>query len=295
MNAASAGPAREGRLASRTGLSLVELLVVMVVAGIVVGATYQVLTTNQRVHTTQQERAQAQETLRASMDVLSYELRGASTVEEDLLTMEEDQLEVRVPQAFGLFCEPPSHPSDDEREGLVRVMTGEFRDDDDQAAFLFASDEEGDSGWHEGQIQTAETAALPDHCTPEDPDAEGQSLWVVGGAIGAITSEDREILAGYPVWAFKTFEYTVEECDGASYLTRRDVSGGSGGDCETRRLVGPVRPQDGVRFEYLQADGTETTDPSEVARIRVTVHAERPGGGGQLVTDSLTVTIQPRD
>lgn len=284
--------ARYGRLGSRSGLSLVELLVAMVVAGIVVGGIYQVLSTNQRVHTVQQERVQAQGTVRASVEVLSNELRGISIAEGDLITMEESSLQVRVPQAAAVVCD---WEPGDQRNLTIRPLGRHLRED--ERVTVFAQNDPGtqsDDEWlvsGGSRIGYATSESLPVGCESLlGTSGEGQYVEIDG--MGTLV-EANDIQLGAPLRTFGTFEYGLFQSDGESYLGRRDVDG----DGDWHRLVGPVRPEDGVRFEYLQADGTEANSEDEVARIRVTIHAESgaTGPGGEPVADSLTMTIQPRD
>ena len=284
--------ASSGRMGSRAGLSLVELLVVMVIAGVVVGATYQVLNTNQRVHTSQQERAQAQGTLRAGLDVLSNELRGISIAEGDLVSMGEHRIEVRVPQAMALLCD---WEEGDQRNLTILPLGRAFREDERVTVFAQNDlDTQSDDQWLAtggSRIDHASDTSTPSECASFAA-GTGEAQYVEIGGLGELI-EANDLARGAPIRTFETFEYGLFESDGESYLGRRNVDG----DGEEHRLAGPVESSDGVRFEYLQADGSEASQSDAVERIRVTIQAVRratgsPGDSGE---SSLTMTIQPRD
>ena len=51
----------------------------------------------------------------------------------------------------------------------------------------------------------------------------------------------------------------------------------SGGWSATSPLVGPLRPKDGVRFDFLDAGGAPTSDRTTVRQIRITARGLSAG------------------
>lgn len=268
----------------RQGFSLVELLVAMVVAGLVLGATYQVLVTNQRVHTTQQEQMQAQGTVRAGLAVLSSELRAISPSGGDIEEMSEERLEIRVPRATGFVCGAAG--TDDERDFTLRLTGRQFVGGED--VVVLAHDYEAGTHHWLGEddpirVQSAGEPGPPDVCGWGESE---QEVRVQGSILGEIVGDTREVLGGHPIHMLEISEYGLQEHEDEYYLGR-----------DGEPLVGPVRRDGGVRFEYFAADGSEADVPGEVARIRVTVVAESGAtmSDGQPVGDSLSVTVHPRN
>lgn len=65
-----------------SGLSLVELLVVMAMLGVIMGAVYSLVISNQRTAYTSDETVEVQQNLRIAMDTISKDLRMAGMFEE---------------------------------------------------------------------------------------------------------------------------------------------------------------------------------------------------------------------
>ncbi|MCJ7629944.1 MAG: prepilin-type N-terminal cleavage/methylation domain-containing protein, partial [Longimicrobiales bacterium] len=84
---------------ARRGFTLVELLIVIVLASFLVLAIYQVLITNSRAYAVNNAQIQGQQMLRAGMDVLFGELREVSSRSGDLVTMQDDALTIRAQRA----------------------------------------------------------------------------------------------------------------------------------------------------------------------------------------------------
>lgn len=65
------------RANTRSGYTLVEVLIAMVAGVMVLGGIYQLLTQNQRVYKAQAELADAQQTVRTAMDIMTRDIRHA--------------------------------------------------------------------------------------------------------------------------------------------------------------------------------------------------------------------------
>jgi prepilin-type N-terminal cleavage/methylation domain-containing protein len=261
---------------NRRGMTLVELLVAMVAAALVMGAVYQVLVTNQRVYTVQRESIMGHQTIRAGADVLFAELREVSPMEGDLLDLGEDQVEFRAMRGFGILC----NVNTSESRISVVVRSEEFLEG--QTALLFYEhdpDDPFDDEWVEVPIQGAQDASSS---CPQDGRIQRLNLPdLAGGAFSGLR-------LGAPVRATESFVYGAFQVDGAWYLARR-----RSGSTATVPLVGPLAGREGLHFEYLAADGTETTVPAEVRRIRVTLRTASGATDqfGTVVADSLTADV----
>lgn len=264
---------------TRRGFTLVELLVVVVLGGLMVLTVYQVLITNSRTYTVNNAQIQGQQSLRAGLDVLFSELREVSTDEGDLLAMGVDSVTIRTPRAFGLVCatdfsvSPPRVTA--HRIGPV-VEAGD-------SIFIFADnipDRASDDVWLTRVVQSVDSTAT---C--------GGSL-AQRLTVPNLASTGDTVRAGAPIRAFLTYTYGLHVFAGESYLARRISTSGT-----PDPLVGPLLPNRGVTFRYLDSVGAVTTVAADVAQIEVTLRyqSEVMDSRNQLVRDSIVARVYPRN
>lgn len=260
---------------NRRGMTLVELLVAVVVAGAVMAAAYQVLVINQRIYTVQREQIVGHQTIRAGADVLFTELREVSAAEGDLLSMDTRELEFRAMRAFGLVCGVGTAQSE------LSVLLQGRGFEPGQTAFVFVDDDPGttdDDRWAEASIDgvTDDSSAC----------SQGSDIQVLS-VLSLSLSELDGIRTGAPIRSSETYTYGAFQVNDEWYLARR--SGGG----NPVPLVGPLEGQTGVEFEYLDTDGNPTTTPSQVRRIRTTLRTRSDvlDRLGTPVADSLSVDV----
>src|SRR5215468_10268543 len=95
------------RFANRSGFSLVELLIVMVLAGILGTAITRLLLTEIRLFAIQRARREARANGRNSINVLFSDLRMVNdgvSAPGTVRIASPETLKVRVPYAFGVAC-----------------------------------------------------------------------------------------------------------------------------------------------------------------------------------------------
>ena len=90
--------------AQDAGFTMVELLVVAVVGIILVMGVYQLLITQSRALTSQQETIDAQESTRGAAALLAWELRSAAAQGGDLYVINQDSVVLRSVRATGVIC-----------------------------------------------------------------------------------------------------------------------------------------------------------------------------------------------
>lgn len=257
---------------NRRGMTLVELLVAMVAAAFVMGAVYQVLLTTQRTYTVQREQIAGQQTVRAGSEVLLAELREMSSPEGDLISMGERQAEFRAMRSFGFVCGINASQS----QIWVLVRGQEFQAN--QTALVHIDNDPGtgaDDVWTESNIQGASTDASG--CAQS---GDIQRLNVSGLASGDFSG----MRIGAPIRSAETYTYGTFQVDGQWYLARRTAGGSA------VPLVGPLDGETGLRFEYLDENGTATATAAQVRRIRVTLRtrSDATDRAGNPLVDSLT-------
>ena len=86
----------------RRGFSLVEMIIVLVLAGIVSTAAFGMFTTQNRMNAAMTALGESQESARSAVQLAAGELRSASG--GSLITARADRLVVRVPLVVGMVC-----------------------------------------------------------------------------------------------------------------------------------------------------------------------------------------------
>jgi prepilin-type N-terminal cleavage/methylation domain-containing protein len=262
------------------GFTLVELLVVAILGGVIIAATYQTLVTSQRTFTVQNAQIQGHQTIRAGMDVLFGELREISTPGGDLLSIDRDSVTIRTMRAFGLACDTASAGAP---QVTVKRVGRWFSVGDSVFALIDGNPEvHDDDDWRSVRVTAVDTTATCGTGTEQ-----AQQLTVAGLAGG-----DR-VLPGAPLRSYERYTYGVTRFGGTPFLGRRQPGQWS------QPIVGPLDPvaEQPVEFVYLDENGTITADPGEVAQIQVTLRTRSPvrDAQGELIRDSMTVRVNTRN
>lgn len=263
----------------RNGFTLVELLVVTVLGAFIVLAIYQVLITNTRTYAINNAQIQGQQALRAGLDVLVGELREVSVGQGDILSISHDAILIRTPRAVGLVC-ATNYGATPAQVTALRV--GKVIQEDDSIVILAANElnTTQDDVWLARVVRSSDTTAtcgtLP-----------GQTLQVPDLAITGDT-----VRMGAPIRAFDTYEYGLYEIDGRHYLGRRQAGARS-----PDPLVGPLCPDSGLAFRYLDSSGAVTASTAAVAQIEIALRfrSQVRDNQGQFVADSLVARVCPRN
>jgi type II secretory pathway pseudopilin PulG len=157
------GKVARRRRTSESGFTIVELLVYLIIAVIIVAGVYNVLIGQQRLYMKQRELQDVRASLRASANLLAFELRQASASGGDIYGIGPYEVRLRSIQGAGVVC--AIHGSQP-RLGLV-TRWGEFKDTEVDSAFILSvgGPSTADDGWVIGRINKVWTPAvggLPD-------------------------------------------------------------------------------------------------------------------------------------
>jgi prepilin-type N-terminal cleavage/methylation domain-containing protein len=264
----------------RRGFTLVELLIVAVLGGLIVVATYQVLLTNQRTYTVNNQQIHDQQTLRASMDILFGEIRELSAGGGDLELLHPHGFRARAMRAFGLVCQvnvgltPPK---------ITVKKVGRWFEGGD-SIFLFADNDTelaGDDVWLTGVTSNVDTTGQT--CSGTDT---AQVL-----SVPALASSTDSVRIGAPVRAYRLYTYGYLYYMGEYYLGRME------GYSTPVPMVGPIRDINGMQFTYYDEDGNVTAVPANVAQIEVTIRTQSGvrNSQGNLIEDSITGRVNLRN
>lgn len=271
----------------RSGFTLVELIIVTVLGALVIGATLQVLITNQRTYTAQNATVQGQQASRMALDVLMSELREVSARGGDLLGMGTDSVRVRRMRKFGVTCQVYVGGSSDNH--YVLRIGDAFEQDD--SVFVFADNVESQSSddvWVSARITAVDTTvACPDGSRGVQIRFGGQqSLFDQ-----LLNANADSVRVGAPVRNFEYYTYGTTTYLGETYLARRE------GSEDFVPIAGPLRSSGGLQFAYRDSIGNVTNVATDVRQIVVKVRtgSEVLNSRGQMVSDSITAWIYTRN
>ena len=284
---------------SRGGFTLIEMLVTLVLVGVISGAVYQMLLTNQRVYRRQAEQVELNSNVRAAVTVLPLELLeldAGDALGSDIVFMNDAAIAYKAMRNVYFLCQPAV---DAGTTGSVTVWQTPWfglrgLDAARDSMFLFAEADPStrtDNYWVHANVVTV-TAGT--NC-PGSAASWQVQLGGVAPAGGLVDVGD-----GAPARSFEVVEL-LAYADVLSdwWLGRRQHLKGSGwGNIEP--VLGPLAPS-GLYLTYFDQDGNVTATPSDVARVvaRVSGQTTDPvrGSSGALehVMDTLTVQIALRN
>jgi type II secretory pathway pseudopilin PulG len=266
-------PTRE-RL-GRNGFSLVELLIFLTIGTLVVGALYQVVRFQQRVYRSQRATIERHDALRLASSVLASDIMEASGREGDFVALGPDSIVIRSPVGFGVVCDTDNS---DKRVGLFDAA-GRFSASAGDSLLIYHP-----NGWMVKEIQSVNptgTASL------KCPYATGPALDLtlrVGGDVDGVP-------VGAPVRAFHVYTYHLKQDRESWWLARSDATSSDGDILDI--LVGPFSNDGtGLAFAYSDENDQATTDPTQVARVDLSLVAVSRGYAER---DTLTTSVRPRN
>jgi prepilin-type N-terminal cleavage/methylation domain-containing protein len=267
----------------RRGFTLIEVLVALVIMGIVTGAIYRLLNTNQRLSLAQAEQVTLQSNVRTGSLVVPNELREVNTflgsvdaTQNDILVAEDDEIEYRAMRGLGFVCQDPVAPVTELRLASATWTGLRLPQVTRDTLYLFWDqdpDDDDDDEWVQVAITGVETSG--NACGG----AAGITLDVAPVA-PAVDVPDVPLYT--PVRVFERMELKLHAADGEWWLGARSVSA----DEDLQPVLGPLTAA-GFDLDYLDGVGNETADKSAIRSIRVSVRgltddAVRAGGFGAL-------------
>ncbi len=270
------------------GFTLVESLIVAVVAAVLFAAIFQALVAQQRGYREQKAIVELHHTAGASIEALAMELRQVSATGGDLIVATEDSVTFRAYRKAGIVCE--SRPDEDRL--VIWELDKAFAPGDSVVVFL---DHDGstatDDAWWFGVVQDTVSGACSDPWDWLSDDRSSTVLLTGGGRIHGIGR-------GAPVRAFEHVTYGRFEVDGARVVGRR-VAGSN-----ALNHVGPSAPThvEGFRLRYFDGEGrllrpSDASTRARVARIEVSVRdvdSDRGGSVGVESVDAFAIQVALR-
>jgi prepilin-type N-terminal cleavage/methylation domain-containing protein len=311
---------RTRRTASgRSGFSLVELMVVIVLLGIVMGSVLGVVSRQQRFYRDTREVIEIRGSVRQGIDVLRADLRGVSSIGGDLYPgeMNETSIEFRSTIASTMICSIPAVGGSEfvvppEGQLASGAILSRWRVPPTVGDSIFIYDNgpdaaSTDDGWAPIRRITGVSAILG--ACVDTPYVSGGDAALTGYRITVTPALSASIQLGTPVRIFRRVRYELyQESDRRWYLGYSECQPAQVPTCSALEPVsGPYLPllnggDSGLGLYYFGADGAPTTVPTQVARIDVAVRAQSDqpvqvtGRGPQpLFTDTSRVAVGVRN
>ena len=270
-------------MTQRRGFTLVEVLIALLIMGVVTGAIYKLLNTNQRLAVAQAEQVTLQSNVRTGSLVVPNELRelntwwGGAADRNDVIDADPDAVEYRASRGLGLLCQVSTA---NELRIADATWTG-IRDPsfprDDLYLFVDGNiDEDEDDTWL--QMDVTNIVASNNACGG----TAGWILTVPGVAAGFAINT--------PVRLFEHMRLQLISPDGQWWLGAQSISGG---DPALTPVLGPLTAN-GFGLEYFDSTGAPTADKSAIKSIRITVQGVTDGvvrSGGTAAADSSRETL----
>jgi prepilin-type N-terminal cleavage/methylation domain-containing protein len=307
---------RRPRLAagrSRPGFTLAEMLVVMVLLTIVGGSLMGVLSKQQRFYRGVSDLGDLRSQLRQAEAVMSSDIRGMSSVKNDILAMSDSSIDFRYTIGSSIVC--TKSPS------IVTLPPTTLTNGNTLTSWV-QQPAVGDSVWifDEGNNTTASSddtwqgfritnfVPTPGACPPPTYTALADAI-NNSYTMTLDHTMSNTILVGAAMRFVRRAHYSLYRTtnDSLWYLGYTCSACGSGATIQP--IAGPFNPftavttpdLSGLRFTYFDSTGAVTSDPLSVARINVVIRGQTrgylnvPGLKRGYYTDSVRTDIAVRN
>jgi len=279
------------------GFTLVELLVVIVVGGLIMGSVVQTLVMQEKTYRATGEMVRGQDALRIAIGVLESELReiatqGPTIGTNDIVYASRDSVTFLARRNLGFVCEV--HNSDRRIITWSPSPTARFTGaDEGVVVFRDGVVTTGtDDTWFAARANNVNTSTAACTVKPGAQVAHNRIdlQTLAGGNLDASLLDG--VWPGAPVRSFRRATYGLYSINGEWVLARRYGNG------PLEPLVGGLAGQNvGLRFTYLDVDGnTITSEPApadQVATIRISARTNPPvGTGATPVTQTTTIFLR---
>ena len=295
------------RRATRAGVSLAELLVVLVILGLVGSVIMRVVLRQQRFYASAAEITSTRADLRDLATALPSDLRAISSVGGDIYAMSDSSIDFRLTTGISTVCQlgagfvvvPPATLAS--RSGVTSWTAAPVSGDSvliyDEGATTSISDD----AWRAYKIIAAPIAAscpTSTFFTSTSAEAAAGIKLQLSAALPATSPQ------GSAMVFFRHAHYGLFlTSSGKTMLGYYDCPAGT---CSAMTpMGGPFLPYaatgSGVQFSYYDSTGAVTATKANVARIDVAVRAQTAapvalaGGTRSYVRDSLAFTVSLRN
>lgn len=296
----------------RRGFTLTEMMFVLVIFGLVAGATMRIIVSQQKFYASTTDLIAMRNSLRDLGEAVPSDLRGISSIGNDIYQMTDSSIKFRLSTGLSVICSigatrltvvvPPTSLS--RNNALTTWITAPTTGD---TAFVYnegANTALSDDGWQQVPVTAALAAGscpTTSGYTANATEAAAAQTVTFGIALSA------NVTTGSVIRFYRTAKYSLYQPAGSTawYLGFQDCPGGVCGTVQP--VAGPYLAYDataantGLRFVYRDSTGAITATPAQVARIDIIAKAQTekpirmPGRPEAYFSDSLVVTVAVRN
>lgn len=268
--------------AQQSGFTLVELLVVTLLTAIALTGVYQTLIVQEKSYEVAGLKVHDQESLRTGLGILESELREVASIGDsviggtDIAVASSDSVVFRAQRKTAFICKL----SRADKWLLVWNMGDPFESSEPLLLFVDGdSIQYDDDRWDTTRVSNA-SSTTDAACSSYWPDMPLQLLKLDNA------QDMTGVQTGSPVRSYEWVTYSLYNFGPMGWgLGRRR------GDGRPAYLVGGLaEPGAGLQFDYFTPNGTATNDPTEIARIRITIRTD-PRTNTDVESTSMTANL----
>ncbi len=277
---------------SSRGFTLVEMVVVLGLMGVIIGALYQSIIATQRTTSAQFQRIDVQQSTRAAAMYVSNMLRELNAADGDILVSQATSLRFRAMRWTGVLCTVPFEAAGQVQFTVRGQLLFGIRSPDAvlDSILLWLDDPLNgtDDKWLYGGLQSSGAGVCNDL-------SAGTTLRVVISAGGNNQTAEDFVKLGAPVRGFQIEEISLYQV-GTEYWLGRRTANRAGVWEVVRPLVGPLM-DDGLAFSYFDVNGAPPALTTQIASIGVTVRGRsaRQVSGRGFLQDSIVTRVTLRN
>ncbi len=265
----------------RSGFTLVELLIVLVLLGIVGGGLMRMVANQQRFYQGTYDLIELRSQLRQAEAVLTSDLRGMSSPGGDLVTMTDSSMDFRYTMGSSISCTTPAGstiiipPTTTANDNILTNWLDVPAPGD--TAYVFDDSlnttSSSDDVWRPYEISSISAGAGT--C------AAAYNAQSSGYSILMTTSISPTVLQGAPIRFVRRAHYSLYQSsnDNSWYL---GYMCSSCGNTTVSPIAGPFLPYDpttgsgtsGIRITYFDSTGATTANTANVARVNIVLRGQ---------------------
>jgi prepilin-type N-terminal cleavage/methylation domain-containing protein len=281
-------------LKRRSGFTLVELLIAMVLMGIIGGAIVTLLLRQQRFYGSTNELINTRQQIRQAAAMLPADLRGISSVGGDIYMMTDSSIEFRSVFGGSIACAIDPAGTWVSTVPVVLTKTSAMTNwamvptvNDSIALYSGgASMAQNDDSWglHKITAVTARTGGASDGCPVSSGLVQNLAADLAAGNPSyklTLSPAAANISTGAAIRFFRRVHYSLyKAADNLWYLGYYDCKTARVPVCNPIQPIGgPFQPfatngTSGLQFSYYDAAGALTLNRAQVARISLVVRGE---------------------
>jgi type II secretory pathway pseudopilin PulG len=277
------------------------MLVALVIMAILTTVLWQLIRSQSAFVASEGQREEAQENARASLDIITSDLRAATPT--GIVTAKDTVLELALPRAWGVTCAASTATS------LTAVFPG-------LPSTTFTVDANGGTGLMANSSATSTPSFTP---RPTLTAARPQVTAAASVAVAAncpnaagttpvayqFTGTNFPVVAaGTLVMLYQMIRYDVAQSSGAWWIRRSNGMASGGTSFSMQPMAGPLLASDSLHFTYytgatatqVAAPGGTTATIDSLSRIKVKVSTVSSSSyNGKINADIDSATVQLRN